>query len=445
MTESIFLRPDDLAQLQKAVAEGACCSVVGLSNTGKSALLRAAVDAVSADALHVYVDCNLMLALSDQAFYEVTLRAVLDAVKRQHKKLTAEVVTRLEQLYRGVIDAQRPIITALNFNESIALLCEQLNRRVALLLDEFDDPFGELDGRVFLNLRALHDKYEALMYVTATEQPLADLRHDAEAGEFCELFVGHQVVLNMLVEGAARTAARAWGKDDGAALDKEEIEFLWQQAGGHPGLLRAATRLLVRVAAGVPIGARAQALGIVRERLESDSVVRSECNKLWEHLSSTEQDAVLAVATGSGERLTAVVVTGLTARGMMLPGEPPRLFCQLFTAFVRQQRHTRQASTAPAGIHVDVDAGEVWVEGQRVPTLTDLEYRLLLLLYGRIGKLCDKYQIVEAVWGQEYIDEVDDARIEKLISRLRAKIERDAANPRYLLTVRGRGYKLASA
>jgi DNA-binding response OmpR family regulator len=77
-----------------------------------------------------------------------------------------------------------------------------------------------------------------------------------------------------------------------------------------------------------------------------------------------------------------------------------------------------------------------------VPELTDLEYRLLLLLWGRLDKLCDKYQIVESVWGQNFIDEVDDARIEKLVSRLRAKIEEDPANPRYLMTVRGRGYKL---
>ena len=88
---------------------------------------------------------------------------------------------------------------------------------------------------------------------------------------------------------------------------------------------------------------------------------------------------------------------------------------------------------------MDVDAGEAWVDGERVPSLTDLEYRLLLLLYGRLGKICDKYQIVEAVWGQDYIDEVDDARVEKLISRLRSKIEHDPANPKYLITVRGRG------
>ena len=93
-------------------------------------------------------------------------------------------------------------------------------------------------------------------------------------------------------------------------------------------------------------------------------------------------------------------------------------------------------------MRVDIESGEVTVDGRPVPTLTDLEYRLLLLLYGRMDKLCDKYQIVEAVWGQEYIDEVDDARIEKLVSRLRVKLEPDPANPRYLLTLRGRGYKL---
>jgi DNA-binding response OmpR family regulator len=96
----------------------------------------------------------------------------------------------------------------------------------------------------------------------------------------------------------------------------------------------------------------------------------------------------------------------------------------------------------PEGVWIDVDAGDVWVDGQPVPTLTELEYRLLQTLYGRRDKLCDKYLIVESVWGQEYIDTVDDSRIEKLISRLRTKIEPEPTQPRYLVTVRGRGYKL---
>ena len=66
------------------------------------------------------------------------------------------------------------------------------------------------------------------------------------------------------------------------------------------------------------------------------------------------------------------------------------------------------------------------------------------MLYGRLNHLCDKSQIVEAVWGEEYIDQVDDARIDKLLSRLRAKVEPDPRNPRYIITVRGRGYKLVT-
>jgi two-component system response regulator RegX3 len=63
-------------------------------------------------------------------------------------------------------------------------------------------------------------------------------------------------------------------------------------------------------------------------------------------------------------------------------------------------------------------------------------------LYGHLDEIVDKYQIVEGVWGQEYIDQVDDSRIERLVGRLREKIEPDPKRPQYLLTVRGRGYRL---
>jgi hypothetical protein len=446
MTDSLFLRADDLIALQTALADGACCSIVGLSNVGKSTLLRAAAEADvgTASALQVYVDCNSMLALTDQAFYQVILRAALDTIKRLGQPVSADLIKQVEALYQTVIEAEKPIVAALSFNDGIALLCEQLEQRVALLFDEFDDPFGALDGRVFLNLRALHDKYESLVYVTATGLPLAERRHDAEAGEFCELFVGHQITLKLLPDEVNRQAVAQWSAEDGTALDHDEIDFVIDQAGGHPGLLRTATRLVVRVAGGTPIDSRAQALAMAREQLESDSVIRSECAKLWGQLTPLEQEALLNFLVDDGELPGGAVQADLIAKGLIkIDNGSARVFGKLFAGFAHRQRRTRQA--AATGVHVDVDAGEVWVDGDRIPTLTDLEYRLLLLLYGRLSKLCDKYQIVEAVWGQDYIDEVDDARIEKLISRLRSKLERDPSNPKYLQTVRGRGYKLTSA
>lgn len=94
---------------------------------------------------------------------------------------------------------------------------------------------------------------------------------------------------------------------------------------------------------------------------------------------------------------------------------------------------------------VDVESGNVWVEGRLIePPLTDAEYRLLKLLFRNANKICDKYEIVESVWGEEYLEEVEDFRIAKLLSRLRQRIEPDPSNPRFIQTVRGRGYKLVA-
>jgi hypothetical protein len=177
---------------------------------------------------------------------------------------------------------------------------------------------------------------------------------------------------------------------------------------------------------------------LVRDKLDSDLNVRGECIKLWSGLGNDQREALLAFASGEG--VAREELAPLRQMGILSTGNEIEMFGELFGGFVRRQRLTR--SSYLPGVRVDVESGEVWVDGASTTTLTDLEYRALLLFYGRMGQICDKYEIVEAVWGDGYIDEVDDARIEKLISRLRKKIEPDPNHPRYLKTVRGRGYRL---
>ena len=144
---------------------------------------------------------------------------------------------------------------------------------------------------------------------------------------------------------------------------------------------------------------------------------------------------------GAGSEKTPPGMDAVIAQRLVIgQGPERRIFARAFAEFVQRQNTVRRPGAT--GIRVDSESGEVWVNGVQAPTLTNLEYRLLLLLYGRLGKIVTKYDVVEAVWGEDYIDEVDDARIEKLVSRLRQKLEPDAADPRYVITVRGRGYKL---
>jgi hypothetical protein len=455
--ENLVLRERDLDFIFACLSRGESCALVGLSNMGKSSLLRvppALDDGAVRKRLHlgraaklplfVYVDCNLMLELTGQGFYEAILRALLEALLRLPEDL-AEPAERVRACYQRVVDAGHSAFQiSLNFNEAIAVAATSLDRMVVLLLDEFDEAFGALDGRVFLNLRALDDKYgDRIAYVTATVRPLGEMRQgpDSNVDEFCELFAQHTRRLGLLGTAEARKLAGVLARRKGVTLAEDDLDFVLAQAGGHPGLMSATVQALVEVGMNVPAEHRARHYSLVENALDGNDDVRRECGKLWAQLSPLEQEAAMRFVTGGTEGAGSDATQGLLAKGILVAGEnEPGFPGRLFSDYVRRQRRIRQ--DVPPGVWIDVEAGDVWVDGRQVPALTDLEYRLLLLLYGRIDKISDKYQIVEAVWGQDYIDEVDDARIEKLISRLRGKVEGDPANPRYLVTVRGRGYKL---
>ena len=87
---------------------------------------------------------------------------------------------------------------------------------------------------------------------------------------------------------------------------------------------------------------------------------------------------------------------------------------------------------------IDFDRHEVWVEGELVQ-LRPTEYRLLYHLVQNAGWVLTHDQILSKVWGYEYENEPHYVRL--YINYLRKKLEKDPANPRYILTERGVGYR----
>ena len=87
---------------------------------------------------------------------------------------------------------------------------------------------------------------------------------------------------------------------------------------------------------------------------------------------------------------------------------------------------------------IDFDRHEVWVEGKQVK-LRPTEYRLLYHLVKNAGWVLTHDQILTRVWGYEYQDEPHYVRL--YINYLRKKLEKDPANPQYILSERGVGYR----
>ena len=91
------------------------------------------------------------------------------------------------------------------------------------------------------------------------------------------------------------------------------------------------------------------------------------------------------------------------------------------------------------GVRMDVDRHQVSINGNSV-SLPLKEFELLEFLMRNAGRVLTRIQIIDRVWGSDYVG--DTKTLDVHIKRLRAKIENDPANPTLIQTVRGLGYKM---
>jgi len=95
--------------------------------------------------------------------------------------------------------------------------------------------------------------------------------------------------------------------------------------------------------------------------------------------------------------------------------------------------------TLAAGpVRMDIDRHVVTVSGSAVP-LPLKEFELLEMLLRNAGRVLTRGQLIDRVWGADYVG--DTKTLDVHVKRLRSKIEPEPSNPCYIVTVRGLGYK----
>lgn len=110
-------------------------------------------------------------------------------------------------------------------------------------------------------------------------------------------------------------------------------------------------------------------------------------------------------------------------------------------AVLRRQGEPEDLSsqTVSAGpVRMDIARHVVTVQGQQI-ALPLKEFELLEILLRNAGRVMTRSQLIDRVWGADYVG--DTKTLDVHIKRLRSKVEPDPSSPRYLLTVRGLGYK----
>ena len=151
---------------------------------------------------------------------------------------------------------------------------------------------------------------------------------------------------------------------------------------------------------------------------------------------STELDRVLGLELGADDYLTK-------------PFSMAELLARV-KALLRRAELLRAAQGAPASAGVVRNGELVIVPGRREVRVggralefTALEFDLLLHFATHPGHVFSRAQLLDAVWG--YSHDGYEHTVTTHINRLRAKVEQDPMQPRFILTVRGAGYKMRDA
>jgi len=111
------------------------------------------------------------------------------------------------------------------------------------------------------------------------------------------------------------------------------------------------------------------------------------------------------------------------------------------------RRQGSDSTNEPSGsisagpVVIDVERHQVSINDQLI-SLPLKEFELLEFLVRNSGRVLTRTQLIDRIWGSDYFG--DTKTLDVHVKRLRAKIEKDPANPVYIQTIRGLGYKFES-
>ncbi len=447
-----------------------CCAIIGESYIGKTSLLRYLTHpqgAVTQNALgieqliFVYLDTSVYLDLT--SYEHTSVQFWWDLLQALQTKLDPNHHPTKQHLPKIGIN-RNPIDKAHDIKSDLEKLIQAQKRPIVFALDNFQG-VASLPLSDSAWLRALATDYNCAYVVTSRH--LLYLLYHSESWErpspVWNLF-SDRVYLGLLQEEEAMEFIIQQGRLS-SFWHQQDIEFIRKTAGRHPELLRMTCALLYERRKQAPKTLDPEEYEFLESRIYRDA--SPICNQLWFGLTDPEllgisrsaepqrdssklsmhQKVLMGIAAEGDSSEDRKYLFELEERGLIERVDGKwQVFSGIMYQFILRQEQVRQLSGLPT---VFPTVNELWSEQQAgnsslrkakaPPALTYLEGKVYHYLQSHAGAVCDKDEIKHAIWEDKL---PSDSTLQKIIERIRRKIEPDPDNPRYLIAVRGQGYML---
>jgi DNA-binding response OmpR family regulator len=165
----------------------------------------------------------------------------------------------------------------------------------------------------------------------------------------------------------------------------------------------------------------------------------------------TFSDAYVVMLTARDTEMDTIVGLSVGADDYVTKPFSPRELVARIRAMLRRPRAVGPAAAVPHAdeapprvfgpLSIDIASRQVFLDGELIP-LTRTEFDILAAFSSRPGVVWSRRQLIDAVWGEPWVG--NDHLVDVHVGHLRRKLADDPADPRFVFTVRGVGYRMGS-
>lgn len=433
--DSLYPADTHYAEIQNIIPyleKGLSSQLVGLPGSGKSNVMR--LLAYNKDVrfknfgeyekyLHfVYLDCA---EIKDKPLFDITKFMLISLAFTLGERRLIEESNKVNEFLKEGLEMNDEMILFQSLKKSLDYLSIEKKLTINVLFDRFDYIIPDLTLQFFNNLKILrnHAKYRFGSIFSLT-RPLEEVVEYMLMDDFYDLVAGNIVYINLKDQPWLDFRASYIEKAARKTFDpKNKVEIL-RLTGGHAKLSKLSFEAIIT---------EEEKVEDIEKYLLKKPTIQKALSELWSGLIPSEQIAIKKGLSFEKAKVNYPHLTNtqlVTERGMSIP---------LFSSFIK---------TVPVEstekITYDEEKNEIKLGTEVLSDeLSPSEFNLLKYLLKNSEKLCTKDEVINSVWSDQKSQEgVTDQALDQIFYRLRRKIEKDPSNPRYIHTVKGKGYRL---
>jgi len=427
-------RKEELGKIISYVKNGNSCQVIGVPGVNRSTLLgllvynkqiRETLLGASQESSHfVLVD-----------FSEIRNRPLADVMKYLFLNLTESLRERgmkeenlaVGDIFREHLKFQDEFLLFQGFKEAIDYMSLEKKIAVVFLFSRFEEYVPTVTADFFTNLRSLRSrgKYR-FSVVFSVNRPLEDTLDPTTLADYYEFVIERVVTMQLYDRPSGDFLRTHIEKLTGKKIQEELVKQIIKLTGGHGMLTKLSFEAVIMQ----------EPKGHLEDLLLGQKTIRQSLRAIWHSLSPAEQADLL-----EGKFEDQEVVEYLEQVGLV---KDSRIQIPLFAAFIKKEYNdvARTLQKIIYDAHTNaIRKGTTVLSDQ----LTSSEFRLLLYLLQNEGRVIERDELINVVWGDNKSTAgITDQAVDQLIFRLRHKIEEDANHPVHLQTVKGRGFTFSS-